>query len=182
MNTFSFSASAGFIFPEDPKTSDLFGTIYEGSVSFHPWNINIMHLGITSNFLYKKSNPFSDDYLQDPDLNLRLTSFGTGPLVAVRFNNIVSIGMLLRLNYIWITYPESSNNSIVSVKTIGHTAFGFEFFGYFTPISVKGINFGLAIGLHVTTYGRERYYYYYDYDLFDNLSITGFAVKIVIAR
>lgn len=181
LNTMPISASGGILLTEDSKAHDIFGNIYVGNFSLLPWQINNAYFGMVGDFLYKKSYPYSNDYMQNPGLHTKLMSFGSGPVAAVQFSKVVGVGMIVKINYVWITYPEAGNNSSVNHTTDGHLASGIELYGNITPISIKGIDFGVQMCLHITAYGQD-YYYYEEYDVFDNLTISGIALKLAIGK
>jgi len=182
-NILPVSASTGIIFTEESKAKRIFGSIYEGNINLFPAEINKVYFGIMSDFLYKRTNPFRDDYFQNSNLHAELVSLGAGPILMVRIHKKVSIGMLFKANYMWITYFEPGTNSIIYSKTIRKTASGTEIFAYLTPLSMKPFDIGLEFGFHATGYGGFYYLYEeYDYDPFDYLKISGFVIKLMIVR
>lgn len=181
LNNLPISASAGLVFADNSQASYLFGNIYEVGMDLLPSQFNWVYFGVTTDILYKKSNPFASEYQQNPNLFLRLVSFGAGPAVRVRFNKTVGMGMHFRLNNLGITYPESGTSSKVNYKTVCHWLWSYEIFGDFSFLSFKNINVGIETGLHYTRYGRD-YYYYLEPEPFDYFVISGIYLKIILAR
>ncbi len=186
LNTMPITATAGLIFPENFKTREFFGNVYEANVNILPLKMSNVFFGLANSLVYKKAIPFANAYFRDTDLHTKILAFGAGPVASVNIQNILNVGMLVRLNYFKVFYPKPGANSTVVYKTENHFNPGFELFANFIPIKFGALRLGVEIGLQSLGYGEKIYYYGYEseeaYKPFDYMNFAGPVLRIIVGR
>ncbi len=173
--------SGGGLMPEQEKTKTIAGNIYTFDVDCEFWHIKGISIGVAGNVLLKRSRPFENEYMQDPEGSVFFSGYGIGPSFVFDASRILRLGTEYSIYYLMLRYPVAEQ-SIVTSASANHLTVGMKLHADFMPLSFGRYSIGIKLGMQGLGYGNLDYYSYEEQDVFDQFSVSGLFAQITIAR
>lgn len=151
------------LFPTTYPTDQYFPSIYNFSLS-HTWKTTEeFGPGIYGEILVKNADLYSDPYLQNPDVSLKLLTFGLGGCFDYKINDYLAVGAGLGIYRIGFKYPEAAAGSEVIERQ--ETRINLGFYSSFTVTKLIKNNWRLGATMKIFIIGKteDNYYPYFDY-------------------
>jgi hypothetical protein len=150
------------LFPVTYPTNQYFSSVYNFSLS-HTWKVREeFSPGIYGDIFVKNSGVYADPYFQNPDLHLRLFTFGFGGCFDYKINDYFLVGAGLGIYRLGFRYPLVTENGEIVDQSEVRTNLGF--YSSFTVSKLIKNNWRLGATMKIYIIGKtEDYYAYFDY-------------------
>jgi len=150
------------LFPANYPANQYFLNIYNFSLS-HTWKVNEeFNPGIYGEIFVKNSDLYADPYFQNPDLSLKLFTFGLGGCFDYKINDYFAVGAGLGIYRLGFKYPRVKEDGEIVEQQEARTNLGFYSSFALTKLIKK--NWRLGATLKIFIIGKtEDYYAYFDY-------------------
>lgn len=156
LHNFQVEVNPGILFNTTQPSSFYFDHIYNISVD-GKWKLNNTFIpGVYADFFKKTSRPYQDQYFQDPDLSLKMFTFGLGGSFDYRITDYFLVGAGVGVYNINFRYPYTRDSGEVTYENTSRTNFGF--YSSFSLIKPIG-KFSVGASLKVYIIGKNEYYY-----------------------
>jgi hypothetical protein len=148
------------LFPFDYPSSQYFPQVYNVSLS-HAWNVKEeFAAGVYGEIFVRNSDRYSDPYLQNPDLYLKLFTYGVGGCFDYKINDYFAVGAGLGVYRLGFKYPYAKEGGEVDYWNETRTNLGFySSFSVSKPID----RWRLGASIKIYLIGRQYYDYYVYY-------------------